>query len=95
MYDTFRWLTARGLNGTRVAPSGQAPNGQASSGRGADGVSAVGVGTSGAGAVGPPRWYPDGTGGSASFTDKGCGLRRGSAHCDAAELEAATPPPLC
>jgi hypothetical protein len=35
-----------------------------------------------------PRWYPDGTGGSASFTDVGCGLESGSAHCDFAELEA-------
>ena len=33
-------------------------------------------------------WYPDGVGGSASFTDSGCGLPTGAAHCDFSEVEA-------
>jgi hypothetical protein len=33
-------------------------------------------------------WYPELNGGSASFTDTGCGLKIGASHCDFSELEA-------
>jgi len=34
------------------------------------------------------QWYPGHTGGSASFTDTGCGVASGSAHCDLSEIDA-------
>lgn len=74
-YNTLRWLTAKGRNKPRYRPPSLSN------------LCVYG------GFICPLslslsyRWYPDLTGGSASFSDVGCGLKQGSAHCDVWELE--------